>query len=292
MPEVRFLKRLCSLLGVLPGCSSQAARPLPGWRADEGRVLGEVGVKLAGLLKARGVDTASLRVLAKRGPAEIHVLTVHGSEAIALWRRLHALAGETGCWPVLLGSEQEPAFGIASDSLGDPGALPPAEIIQEGLKIEPAAWLKARAAEDPESYEVEEEDWPEDAGEQAEFTIPCDILTKKPHERVLLALVPASVSWEVPAYLNFGGWNDCPEPPVHVAFLKRWHEAWGAEVVGIAGDVVEMEVARPPKDRAAALALAREQFLYCADIVHQGVGSLEALGAILLGGKVWYFWWD
>jgi hypothetical protein len=79
---------------------------------------------------------------------------------------------------------------------------------------------------------------------------------------------------------------------VHVAFLKRWHEAWGAEVVGIAGDVVEMEVARPPKDRAAALALAREQFLYCADIVHQGVGSLEALGAILLGGKVWYFWWD
>jgi hypothetical protein len=38
--------------------------------------------------------------------------------------------------------------------------------------------------------------------------------------------------------------------------------------------------------------LAMEQYLYCADIVDQGVESVANLATLLLKQKVWYFWWD
>ncbi len=74
--------------------------------------------------------------------------------------------------------------------------------------------------------------------------------------------------------------------------MKHWHERFGAEVVGMTSSVVEMAVARPPRDRDAALALAKQHYDYCGDIVDQGVGSIEALAAGLLDGTVRYFWWD
>jgi hypothetical protein len=38
--------------------------------------------------------------------------------------------------------------------------------------------------------------------------------------------------------------------------------------------------------------LAREQYLYCSDIVWQGVGSVSNLSKTLLNSNYWYFWWD
>jgi hypothetical protein len=77
-----------------------------------------------------------------------------------------------------------------------------------------------------------------------------------------------------------------------VAVQKRWHWKFGAEVVCIADDVVEMTVSRPPTDRTSALELAREQYVYCEDLVVQGTLTLERLAASLLGAKKWFFWWD
>jgi hypothetical protein len=48
---------------------------------------------------------------------------------------------------------------------------------------------------------------------------------------------------------------------------------------------------RPPT-RKAALELAREQYVYCSDIVEQGAQTLSALAAMLMGSGWWYFWWD
>ncbi len=42
----------------------------------------------------------------------------------------------------------------------------------------------------------------------------------------------------------------------------------------------------------AALGLAREQFLFCSDIVHQGTERLEVLPTALLDADTWFFWWD
>lgn len=60
----------------------------------------------------------------------------------------------------------------------------------------------------------------------------------------------------------------------------------------IADDIIEFSVARPPQTAAEARALAREQFIYCTDIVMQGVGSEAALAATLQGSANWFFWWD
>jgi hypothetical protein len=74
--------------------------------------------------------------------------------------------------------------------------------------------------------------------------------------------------------------------------MKYWQERYGAEVVGVTHDVVEMLISRPPRTRAQALELAREQCLYCSDIVLQGTNTLDVLAASLLDGTTWFFWWD
>ena len=57
-------------------------------------------------------------------------------------------------------------------------------------------------------------------------------------------------------------------------------------------DIIEMSVAHPPRTRESALIVAREQYVYCSDIVDQGVGTISNLAATLLNGRIWYFWWD
>jgi len=124
------------------------------------------------------------------------------------------------------------------------------------------------------------------------FTAPFDLGTGKPHARVAFALVPAEQPWHVPAWLNYGGWNECPSADAQVAFWKRWHERFGAEIAALAGDVAEGFVTRPPSDDAAALALAKEQCDFCSDIVYQGTGSVAELARGLKDAATWFFWWD
>jgi hypothetical protein len=78
----------------------------------------------------------------------------------------------------------------------------------------------------------------------------------------------------------------------HAALWRYWQERYGATVACIANDVIEFTVSKPPRTREQALELARQQYVYCADIVHQGVGTVEALAATMMNSSVWYFWWD
>ena len=73
---------------------------------------------------------------------------------------------------------------------------------------------------------------------------------------------------------------------------RYWHGKYGAELACVSGDIAEYLVANPPRDKASADLLAREQYLYCADIVWQGVGTVSNLGKVLAGSPYWYFWWD
>jgi hypothetical protein len=112
------------------------------------------------------------------------------------------------------------------------------------------------------------------------------------YPQVYVALVPTANCWHVPAHLRFGAWNECPQSEEHVALMRFWQQNFGAEVVGITSDVVEMLVEFPPSNKVDALKLAKQQYLYCQDIVDQGTQTLEVLAAGLLGGTSWFFWWD
>src|SRR5262249_45979334 len=113
-----------------------------------------------------------------------------------------------------------------------------------------------------------------------DFTIPRKILeSDKFHESVVIGLVPVNHSWEVPAALSFGGWNECPDATSQVAVLRYWNQIYGAELVGLSGDVMELETAKKPSSKEEALKLAQEQYWFCYDIVEQGVGTIENLAA-------------
>ena len=114
----------------------------------------------------------------------------------------------------------------------------------------------------------------------------------EPLDSVAVVLMPTSRSWEVPAYFLWGGWSHNPWPHEHVMLLRHWSETYGADVVVMSADVIEMTVAEPPKDDDEAIALAREHFLYAPDIVWQGTSDLASLASAIQNAPVWFFWWD
>lgn len=110
--------------------------------------------------------------------------------------------------------------------------------------------------------------------------------------KVHILLFPTADDCEVPAYLRWGGWNECPAPEYHVAALHSWKSRYGTKLVALNGDTMILIANRRPTDREAALALAREQFLYCEDIVLQGTETFAPLAAGLMSSEWWFFWWD
>ena len=243
------------------------------------------------------------------GPEQQLRLVTHGGRAVSLWGRLRELTDTTGYYPVILGDagQTDTIEGYAVDE------SPADETLARAARLtpDPASWTEARRrslrkllleqgrADLVEAIDQERAandaapgEWPDDVEPQNGFVLPLDILTMQPLARVALALVPTRRGWETPAYLRFGGWNDCPAPEQQVAVMRSWYERFGAEPVGLGADIAELRVERPPRDRQAALALAREQFGYCSDVVDQGMGTIEALAASLLDGRTWYFWWD
>lgn len=107
-----------------------------------------------------------------------------------------------------------------------------------------------------------------------------------------MGMIPAQENWQVPLSLAYGNWNACPDATVHAAVARYWQEVYGATLVGMGPDTIEFLVDDPPSTRETALALAKQQFLYCSDIVDQGIGTISALGASLIDNGTWNFWWD
>lgn len=192
--------------------------------------------------------------------------------------------------PVALGDDEDlerllEAMEYSSSSTED--------IIQAGAALDLQTWLKERVAAEPDYYmEDDSESSPDVEPAQASPLFLAFDVSGKPKAKVHIALIPTTKPWEVPAHLKLGGWNECPAAEVHVAFFKSWLERYGALVTGIGPDTIEFSVAKPPQTLEDARTLAHEQFVYCADIVHQGVVSVENLAKVLVNSNNWYFWWD
>jgi hypothetical protein len=244
---------------------------------------------LRAALAPSGVPLDTLGVLAERGGQHVYAIVTDGSLALPTWHGLRDHADASGHWPVVIGDgDQVVLHAEMRDYAGEPQA-----ILDAASALDVEAWLRTRR-EQVGQY-LGHDAWPMvdvQVSSETDLVLASDILTGQPSPHVIIALVPTRDGSEAPAWLGFGNYNDCPPSAVHVALFRRWHERWGAEVFGLSGDVAEMIVTRPPRDRAAALALADEQALYAYDVVAQGVESVEALAAIHLGGTSWYFWWD
>lgn len=253
-------------------------------------------------LTEAGFNGSALKPLVEVDSGPIYRLSQQGGDpAIAAWRKLRSLVDTTGYWPVLLGTPKEVGYREGLEEVSP-------KLVQETLDyaktLDGRTWFAKRQQERLAEFEefnegedsanafAKEGDWPRNAAPSHHFFTPFDVLKKTPLPEVVFALVPTRLSWEVPAYLQLGNWNDCPEAAIHCAVMRYWNEAYGAEMVAATNDIIECSVGRPPTTREGALALAREQYIYCYDIVEQGVGTIAALAAGLLDGSAWYFWWD
>ncbi len=242
-----------------------------------------------------GFDPEQLKAMIAY-PVEV----VDGAKALARWEQLRA---QGKGYPVVVGDADAMSFfaeAASFDDREDPQAilarasgLAWPQAMYDARRREREAFAAEYAPGDiEEEVEADVGEWPATVADGPELTTSEDILTGKPYRPCFIVIFPARHGWEVPAYANWGGWNANPEPALHVAALKSWHERYGAELVGMSGDVMNLRIAGRPATREEALRLAREHYAYCADIVDQGVGTLSALAATYLKSRWWFFWWD
>jgi Domain of unknown function (DUF4253) len=254
---------------------------------------------MAAMFREQGVDVSSLRPLFPFHDRVVYVLTVPRAQALDRWTALRTLVPVTSYWPVI-GWDR---------SLGPPWeTIAPGAIIDRALQLDVQHWFQEEgiaSALDP-------------VREAADGRTTCPPLAFHIHEQrafpftvppsaAPIALIPVDVPWQVPAYLQLGGmdtWGHAVgsigrsdgtrdmEPQVHVAILKYWYERWGAEVVAATAGDLELRVLRPPTTPTAALELAKEQYMYCRDLVDQHTGRVSVLANLLLDSPVWWFWWD
>jgi hypothetical protein len=135
-------------------------------------------------------------------------------------------------------------------------------------------------------------DWPTETSYGSGLSVVYDFATGQPKSTVHIALIPTDDPTAIPAYMLWGNWNECPSPAYHVAALRAWRDRYGAELIGLGTDTINLRVSRKPATREEALELARAQYFYCNDIIDQGMGSYRALAAGLMASDWWFFWWD
>lgn len=221
-----------------------------------------------------------------------------GPGALDAWHQLRDRHARTGLWPVLLGSDPQvvdqltwrlemlararpgiPEVEDAPDvadlfdgwmaSVADDGYLD--DVPRHLAKLEADAdTIRTRIGARPD--------------EAAVHAIRGD--------RVTLALVPAAGGWEVPALLAWSGAErDDIDGPQHLAVHHLWHEVYGAELVAMGLERLELLVARPPEDARGAFELAVQHYTYCPSLMDNLVPALGALAATLFG-RHWVFDWS
>lgn len=217
------------------------------------------------------------------------VTAVPGKDAVKEWQRLQLAWRAEGASAVMLGSANH-LSGLATAMQHNKQT--PEQILAAARLTSHTDFFSERTREAEEwEHETDEGEWPA-ITEPMSLGAHNEVLSRKPVPTVYIACIPTPRSWEIPAYLEYGGWNSCPTAEQQVAVLKHWHERHGIELYAIVDAVLECHVTRPPRTREDALALAHEQYLFCSDIVDQGTGTIADLGGALINSPAWYFWWD
>ena len=73
--------------------------------------------------------------------------------------------------------------------------------------------------------------------------------------------------------------------------VGSWEERFGARLVGVGFDTLDLSVAAPPTTPPAALSVAAEHYAFCPDNIG-GAEQLDEYAAALVGCRHWGFWWD
>ena len=134
---------------------------------------------------------------------------------------------------------------------------------------------------------------PEDDAPTLSALLCYELLDEEEKGEMLLLQIPADDPADIPAYLPFGGWNDCPDAETQLAFTHYWREKYGAVPAALDNaDCLEFLVERPVADPLEAKNLAVEQLAFCSDLPFQVFEDFEQLTEFIHQSRQWYFRWD
>ncbi|MEV0408762.1 DUF4253 domain-containing protein [Actinoallomurus sp. NPDC050550] len=109
----------------------------------------------------------------------------------------------------------------------------------------------------------------------------------------LLGLVPAARGADT---VTLCGWTGPLNHTNHTqeisAILRSWEERFGARVVSVGFDTLQVSVAAPPETEEHAHQVATEHLAFCPDNIWQGCGDFEIYADGLVDEESWSFWWD
>jgi hypothetical protein len=95
----------------------------------------------------------------------------------------------------------------------------------------------------------------------------------------------AAIGWQGALYHN--EWT----APL-AAVVRGWEDRFGARVVGMGFNTLELSVAAPPATSRHAAQVAAEHWAFCPEVMAQGPGTLAAYAEHLRAGHTWSFWWE
>lgn len=220
-----------------------------------------------------------------------------GETAITTWRALRDRRARTGLWPVILGGDLQvvdqltwrveimadaapgipdiadvtPAQELFVDWLGDPSD-------DDYLNDVPRHLAKLEADEASIRTRLA-------ARTDAEAVRAVDAAS------VTIGLIPAAEGWEVPALLAWSGAEAMDiGGPEHLAVLHFWNQAYGAELISMGLERLELIVEEPAPDARSAFELAVQHYAYCPALMDNLAPAMGALAATLFG-RHWLFDW-
>jgi hypothetical protein len=108
-----------------------------------------------------------------------------------------------------------------------------------------------------------------------------------------LGLVAVERSADVLAVVGWqGALHHNPWTAPLAAVVRSWEERFGARVVGLGFNTLELSVAAPPVTLEHAVHVAAEHWTFCPESIVQGPGTLVGYAEQIVGGNAWSFWWD
>jgi hypothetical protein len=276
-----------------------------------------VNAKVVNILKTYGIPADGFGTSEDSSVKNVLTGSVPGAKALPLWLALRDAHPDTGVWPVIRGDasdqreefEYDPAAtlrGVPSGSVREVlrprleeqleilGKLIPDLSVDGNLTLEDLARRVDQSGIHSFSGKGGgREPWPT-TSEHTELDLHStrNVLSKKMFRNVSLSLVVDAQPHEIPAWLDFGNWNECPKPELQVAVLREWGRKYGAVPICLTNDVLECAVSKPPQTEEEALSLASEQWIFCDDIVGQGTQSVRRLAMEIWRSPQWFFWWD
>lgn len=221
-----------------------------------------------------------------------------------LWSRLRAQHRRSGLWPVFLRGhdsgldhpwvDEDPRYGRSRHPDDyDAGVV----LLQQWQQLAESNFLLPRGRANFFSRTAPFDGiWPGLAAPAAPEVSPeaaadelAGRLIRDPGAR--LGLMPVERGADVPVAAEWWAGEEL-DTGAAAAVLRSWEDRFGARVVQLGYDSLELSVAAPARDLDQAVRVAAEHFALCVENVGRERDALSHYAEELVGARHWSFWWS